>query len=1361
MPALSTATVTAQSARYSLVAVALAVVVGCQAPAPPEAPAAPAVTAAPAVERGPSLFPTFRVREWTLDHGLPGLVTGVAQTSDGYLWVATAHGAFRFDGARFVGFTSETTPVLAHDRLTSIYADGNDVWLGAEGPHTYRLRDGEWQAFDASPALADGWIQGFGRGRDGLWVVGAGDRVGRFVNGAWTPVEQRIRPVWTPFTVDASGTPWTYLPPEAAPDQPVARIKDGVVARWDGARFVPPGGLLQEIGFEPSPRGPLLHVATDTVQAGRRRIDVRDASGAPLGWFWQGEVPLSARLVDRRGRLWLEASTPEEEGALRIVRDGVEIARIEPEGSTYVDAVFEDRQGSVWVVIPSTGLIQVVESPFRTFTEADGAPVPAHRASLDRGTVVVSSGRGTRAGSLLDVRGDTVRTRRHRVAPGSRFALDGDVGAHPGWVAADGRGRRFGAYHRHLFRIDDGLASVVPGVVAHGWWEMWFADPSDPDVLWLSDEHNEGRYTLSRFSVETGRLLSHPTSAPVNDLEWTADGHLWIAMDDGLERRSTHGASPADRQRVLDGVPVLAIEKVDGALWLATERGLARVRDGAVDVLGPEHGAPADLTYVLADDHGMLWLTSTQAFHRVSLASAERALDAGWPLDIVTLLPSTGHLGASDRVTQAVKAPDGGLWIPSERGVTRIDPELYAEPFAAPPTVIVEAIRGDDGQAFALDAPLPVGARTLTIDYTATDLAAPERVQFRTRLLGHRDAWSDKTTERSVTYGGLGPGTHTFEVRAMNGAGVWSAPVRATVLVPHHAWETWWFALLVGIALVGAIVGIVRVRVRRLTERQRTLEQTVLERTAELYAEKETVSAQAQRLLEADQLKTRFFTNVSHEFRTPLTLTIGPLADLDPEALPPDARGSVDLALRNSRRLLRLTNQLLDAARLEAGEMTLHAQPIELGARVRATALSFAPLAERRQIRFDTSAPSDPLTVWADPDKLDAILVNLLSNAFKFTPEGGAVEVAVRQGPQARVVVRDTGPGIPPEELAHVFDRFYRVEEAGGADGSGIGLSLARDYAALHGGDLWAESVPGRGSVFTVSLPLGRDHLDDDQIADGASETSPPPAPHPLDVSSTAPASLDPADDRTTVLIADDNADIRAYVRSHLCDRYRVLEASDGDQALVVARESTPDLIVSDVMMPGLDGVELVRALRTDAETDFIPVILLTAKAEQANIQDGLDAGADDYVVKPFVAATLRARVDNLIASRQRLRLRFSGAPAVEVETSDPVLTRIRSAIQARISDSDFTVEDLADALDMTRSTVYRKIKAAADMSPTDLIRTVRLEEARALLEAGDGLVSEVAYAVGFRSVSHFSRAFRAQHGIAPSSLLKSVVSSD
>ncbi|MBN4056281.1 response regulator, partial [Rhodothermus sp. AH-315-K08] len=421
--------------------------------------------------------------------------------------------------------------------------------------------------------------------------------------------------------------------------------------------------------------------------------------------------------------------------------------------------------------------------------------------------------------------------------------------------------------------------------------------------------------------------------------------------------------------------------------------------------------------------------------------------------------------------------------------------------------------------------------------------------------------------------------------------------------------------------------------------------------------------------------------------------------------------------------------------------------------------------------------PGSPVQAYFDPEKLEQVIVNLLSNAFKFTPQGGAIHLLVSTETSdppgvARIVVRDTGSGITPDLLPHVFDRFYQVDESMSAPygSSGIGLSLAHDVVQLHGGTIQVESTPRFGSTFTVVLPLGRAHLTDSQIADVAATTT---------VGSTKLEDLSPdveeglgsvddgaseTADRFTVLVADDNADIRAYLRGHMESRYRVLEAANGAQALEIVRSRTPDLVVSDIMMPELDGLGLLAAMRADHNTEFIPVILLTARATEEDLLEGLELGADAYLTKPFNVRELQARIDGLISSRHRLRLRYSDGKAAHhgptpqlvspegISASDAAfLESVNTVLGENLADESFDVQGLASGLCVSRNTIHRRLRSILGITPSEHVRKARLERAAHMLTSREGNVSEVAYAVGFKSVSYFSFCFRDAFGVTPS----------
>jgi DNA-binding response OmpR family regulator/anti-sigma regulatory factor (Ser/Thr protein kinase) len=402
---------------------------------------------------------------------------------------------------------------------------------------------------------------------------------------------------------------------------------------------------------------------------------------------------------------------------------------------------------------------------------------------------------------------------------------------------------------------------------------------------------------------------------------------------------------------------------------------------------------------------------------------------------------------------------------------------------------------------------------------------------------------------------------------------------------------------------------------------------------------------------------------------------------------------------------------------------------------------------------------------------MEKIFTNLLSNAFKFTPEGGKVLVQISnsrfQDPrQLRITIADTGIGIPTEELPRVFDRFYQVDasQTREHEGSGIGLALTKELVELHHGSISVKSEAGKGTEFTVRFPLGREHLKDDEIVDrpeGSDVTFRQPEVVPVIPSDVAekPEEKD-ASVKPIVLIVEDNADVRAYMREYLVTGYEVQEAHDGSEGIEKAKEIIPDLIISDVMMPKKDGYELCRTLKLDEKTSHIPIILLTAKAGTENKIEGLETGADDYLTKPFDAKELLVRVKNLIDLRQKLRERFGKllislspdqAPVKSVDKT--FLDKLRVAIEKNMSREDFTVEELAGEAAMSRAQLHRKLVALTGDSAGDLIRSFRLQRAKEMLENRGGTVAEIAYAVGFSSPAYFTKCFREQFGVVPSDL--------
>ncbi|MEM9303020.1 MAG: hybrid sensor histidine kinase/response regulator transcription factor, partial [Pseudomonadota bacterium] len=703
---------------------------------------------------------------------------------------------------------------------------------------------------------------------------------------------------------------------------------------------------------------------------------------------------------------------------------------------------------------------------------------------------------------------------------------------------------------------------------------------------------------------------------------------------------------------------------------------------------------------------------------------------------------------------------DGTLWV-------AIHPDTHAVPLAALaqadyPTsrLLLRRAGRADGESplFAGIGPetvaeaLPFASSALRFEYALASFVEPEQSEYRVRLVGLDDAWSPWSPETMRDYTNLAGGAYRFDVEARDARGV-VAPVASlsfSIEPPGYLSplaKVGYAALAILLLLAAAQIG-QRIRNRRLLAEQRRLEGEVARRTAE-------VRAQAREIEALGEARARFFANVSHEFRTPLTLTRGPLRELAAGragALDDTARDHVALALRNTEAMESLIGQVLDINRLEVGRMPLRLARGDLAELVRRVAGRFELEARRRAIVLELTGTEDPLLVDFDPDHVDTILANLLSNALKFTPADGRVALTLAHDDQtATLTVADTGPGIDGEDPERVFERYVQGSATDPTHpGTGIGLALVKELTELHRGTVRLETRPGAGASFAVTLPL--------EGVGEASSAAPPVATRDPEAATGAGDAaavpyvppVDP-DDVPTLLIVDDNDELRAFLRLRLQSSYRIVEAADGEAGLAVARAELPDAIVSDVMMPKRDGLGLTAALKADPETDFIPILLLTAKDLKRDVVAGLEQGADDYLGKPFDTAELAARVAGLIASRRRLRERLS-----ELETPAPAgvrdrfLERAQDALREHLSDPGFGINDWAQLLHMDRTTLYRKLKAEAGTTPEKLLRETRLELAARLLRKGVGNVGEVADSVGFASISHFSRTFKARFGQTP-----------
>jgi signal transduction histidine kinase/DNA-binding response OmpR family regulator len=522
---------------------------------------------------------------------------------------------------------------------------------------------------------------------------------------------------------------------------------------------------------------------------------------------------------------------------------------------------------------------------------------------------------------------------------------------------------------------------------------------------------------------------------------------------------------------------------------------------------------------------------------------------------------------------------------------------------------------------------------------------------------------------------------------------------------------------------------------------------------------------EAEKLQELDKIKTNFFTNISHEFRTPLTLILGPAKKILEKTNDIKTREDADLIFRSAGKLNRLVNQLLDISSIEAGKMKLKTSEQNLIPIVSDVVSSFQSFAERKKISLEFCPKQKEIFLFLDKDKIDKILNNILSNALKFTPGSGSVNVEVnKQDDSVEISISDTGIGIPEEQLNKIFDRFYQVDQniSSEIQGTGVGLSLTKELVELHKGKILVESEEGKGSAFRILLPLGKAHLHPNEIYEIKKNTkkekiiSEFELTYDSEVKNKITFNFSESADKPFLLIIEDNKDVRKYIIEILSNYYKIFEASDGEEGLKKSFEQMPDLIISDVMMPRMDGFQLCQALKSDSRTSHIPLILLTAKSTLKDKIEGLEIGADEYIMKPFEAEELIARIKNLLEQRKRVHEHFQ---KYEFFSDDDSITPIDQKflqntleiINEHISDSNFSVEVLAENLAMHRSLLHQKLVALIGQPPSDLIKMIRLNKAAKLIEHKSGNISEIALEVGFNNPSYFSDCFQKQFGFSPS----------
>ncbi len=1349
----------------------------------------------------------YIVDRWTVEDGLPvSGVTAVHRDPGGYLWLATFDGLVRFDGRRFVVFDS--AEALDSRRLVDLLrsSDGS-LWVLGEQQRLARfdgrtflpatLADGlpdervhllrldshgvlwvgtaagaaYWDGTRFRPAIADGRDAGdvsslfVERGGD-LWVGHADGALLRVHSGR---VKERHLAL-----AGATGRGVSDI--AQMPDGTivfggrggVARLRDGQVESIAATR----GHAVLALGVRPD--GGLLA----RVDAGTLWLDSIDSLDGVAARLEPGPPLAHGAIVGRApdAALWTN-------GVLYLMRNA---ERVYVSECPVRDHAY-DADGSVWVASECEGLVRLRPRQVQLLSHEGGhaRTSVAGLAQTPDGALWVSSLAGVQ---------------RWR---------DGEVDLEPALRGADAGFPHDGILanqRRTLYSDRDGALWVGQLGVCLMSGDACRAPPDFPPPLqaeqidaihrdssgglWIGGDahlwyrHSDGRWD-ARDNVGRDRRRG-----AVRAIAEQPDGTLWFGMRHaGLWRRT-----PAQQWRQFLHGDGLAGESVRdlyydgrGRLWIATEdRGLCRLieLDGASSIrcLGEDKGLYSNsLHRIIEDGRGRLWFNSNRGVFWIDVAAIEAVLDG----DAARVHPRV--YGKRDGLPNpegnggvqgaGLRMLDGRIAFPTQGGVVIFDP-TRSESTDVQARVEIDSLELLDGPAFAAagEVALPAGERSFAVNFAALAPALTDPLYTRYRLLPDEPRWQDLGAEGRLRFVRLAPGRYELEIAALDAASGVQGPVtRLVILLPERAWETRPFLLASLLLLVASVSVWLLQRAAGVRRRARELEQRVEQRTAalrELQVRTEsalqTVQHQREEIAHLAAVKSQFFASVSHELRTPLSLLAGPLQEAVRGA--PIAPALAEMMLRNARRLERLVTQLLDLERIDVGRFPLRPERRDLDELMREAAAAFEPVALQHNLRLRVDSAPDMVECLVDADQIARVFGNLLSNALKFTPHGGEIVLRLEPvGDEARVEVDDTGPGVPSDWRERIFDRFSQVgaDATRSREGAGLGLSLCREIAALHGGRLWVEERPGGGSRFVLTLPQAG--------ADAAPVLLPVPRAHhdaslPLSpVAATASARAAAPDGlRRRVLVAEDHSDLRAYIEGILRRDYDVLVAEDGAVALAVARAELPDLIVSDVMMPHCDGLELALALRADEATAGIPLIFLTARASEADEIVALMSGADQYLRKPFDAEVLRAHVAAALHAVERLRRRLAGASAQPLapagsdleeaaDSAAPAPATIEFArhadawLAAHLHDEGLSIDAMAAAFHVSRATLARRFQHAYGEAPAAVLRRRRLERARELLARGDGNVSETAYAVGYGSLSVFSRAYREHFGVAPS----------
>ena len=1282
-------------------------------------------------------------------------VVSLAIDGQGHVWVATEAGLTRIAGKTCIPMKEEPLDGL----ITTLYWDegSNNMLIGSErGLTVYNVNSRQTRHLNGKDGLTVSSVNHIAKAADGgVWLVYGDGQIQHLDCTTLAIRDLKLkRPHGNRCAMD-DGRGHLYIG-HSQHGMTVVNISDGASRNYQqqiGNTHSLPGNNVRCIYQD---RDGHIWVGTDTGLA------LFHPDRGTFSKVTDGADHFDDNVYDilqrEDGKLWVATDI----GGVKVVDQGRYTDTQVRLSSLNTRSLAEDEYGNIWVGHHSAGIdfISDTKQDFNLLdyktTEGRRPSVSAMAADPDQGFWMASENELVwwHDGAIKGRWSSENVIRRKYAFPRCMMA-DHQGGV---WIGVDDQG---------VYRFDKQQKrfSYIP-ISPEGSDIHCFAEDANGRI-WIGGEF--GVYLYQNGKAELQEYVSQTIHAPATCIMERAPRQLFVAtLGDGvysidLQHHQSHHLS------IAEGLPSSKINHTifdgRGGVWLATDNGLVRVEDAiglkGISVYGKAHGlADCHIRALQQDANGCIWM-STYSGISYFVKNTQRCYNYNH-FDI--------HLSGGFANGAVTMDNDGTIYFGSVGGVSCFNPQKMGN-----------GSRLSEIQITACEAYNPVGSNTeiqlltpdeegrvtttyrqntIRLTFAMRNYAQNAAVDYSYMMKGMDGKWYDIGNDHDVVFRGLRPGEYTFILRAKLRSQDWEQAndTRLTIVITPPFWRTWW-AYVIYILLTLVLIGyVVRSYKRKLTLRN-ALE---LER-------RESQQKQAM-----NEERLRFFTNITHELRTPLTLILGPIDDLmEDRDLTQQSRRRVAMIQKSAERLRNLINEILEFRKTETQNRRLTVARGDIGQFVRETCLNYKELNRNPKVQFVCRIAEGLPMIWFDSEIITTVMNNLLSNAMKYTDEGSITTTVEAIGDTLRIAVADTGYGISPEALPHVFERYYQAKGSYQASGTGIGLALVKSLAELHEGTISVESHEGQGSCF--ALTIGIDNAYPNALHKEDSITIEERKVKRGAFAAKEEESDNKEETQPQLLVVEDNADIRQYITDTFSDDFLILQAENGEEGVKMAEEHNPDIIVSDIMMPKKNGIELTRQLKGDIRTSHIPIILLTAKTTDDDKEEGYDSGADSYLTKPFTTKLLASRIRNLLTARRRLTEMIVDGdihhPSPNTHHPSPsdsnkdtpqlspldqeFIERLNRLIEDHIMQADIDMAFVTDKMAMSHSTFYRKVKALTGMTATEYIRKRRLRHCYRLLESGDYNVNQAAMMTGFNQMAHFRETFKKEFGILPSEVKK------